>query len=56
MIYIYSISTTKNGKPIDNPTLSNKEYLSYIHKKRKEINLLTKNDNQMNVVEKVKTA
>lgn len=56
MISIYNISATKNGKPFDNPVLSNEEYLSYIHKKRKEINFSTKNNKQMNMVEKIKTA
>lgn len=56
VVNIYNISATKNGKPFDNPVLSNEEYLSYIHKKRKEINFSTKNNNQTNMVEKIKTA
>lgn len=52
MISIYNISATKNGKKINNPVLSNKEYLSYIHMKRKEINFSTKNNKRMDVVEK----
>ena len=50
------MSVTKNGKPFDNPVLSNQEYLLYIHKKRKEINLSTKSNSQMKIVEKIKTA
>lgn len=56
MIDIYKIFATKNGETFDNPVLSNEEYLSYIHKKRKEINFSPKNDNQTNVVENTKTA
>ena len=56
VISIYNISVTKNGKPFDNPVLSNQEYLLYIHKKRKEINLSTKSNSQMKIVEKIKTA
>lgn len=53
---MYNISVTKNGKPFINPVLSNQNYLLYIHKKRKEINFSTKNNNQMNMVEIERTA
>ena len=55
VISIYNISATKNCKPFDKPVLSNQEYLSYIHKKRKEINVSTKDNNRMNMVEIIKS-
>lgn len=55
VISIYNISVTKNGKPFDNPVLSSQEYLSYIYKKREEINVSTKDNNRTNMVEMIKS-
>lgn len=34
----YNIKITKNGKIMTEPTLSNRDYLNFMRKKRKQIN------------------
>jgi len=56
IIINYNIKITKNGKLITDPVLSNRDYLNFMRKKRKQINEFSTKNTSTAVVEKLKNA